>query len=927
MSRPQDVYFDYNARQQYLRDRSRAPSRRPKRRWPPLPRAEDEIIALAQEFKPGPPDVGGKEARSRGALDQQPIILDADPHALPPRPPPSSRPSREKEHRQRYNARREASTSSDESSGPETPVDSDSEEETRNRDQRYIFIPQEGVEIPLTYDEPRTPIHGKPPQHRARVNPERGRVPVPKLDTDLPRAKSSHDAPVRLERERSPYRSVPKQRETPVHGDFLLSPEAMTPKPKFHDTHSHHTSQSQRIPMTAIHNLEERRQDSPQMVTRPSMPRQRSAMAYPGEGAAAMLSPTHNALRQDNATFPSRENQRLEPQTPISPRRSSALPSPTLSSQTLPHHAHVRQSSVPPPRALPASTDKTRAPAAPLSGFPGQQSLNAMLASPFLERRRASPRNSPSSSPLSSPPRTPPTETSNRKFGYIDSTKTSGPTSKPDSPLHPSQDKYPEHLQEVNPDQRRVRPTIRSRQTSPLPPSLPTGRLEANPAPRIDIRSPSPAVRNRSSSHSDGNERLRSQRPAPAMESSSNRVQTETLRPSNLEHRRRSSSAVDTRPSLTIDSSRAQEVLETAKPRHLSLKSPTATRAASVGAPPATLPPCPRSVPVGGHNDWYMLYDYPEFKICPSCRKAVSEAGYGRHLTAAFTNNPERPVRCTFSIPWIRMAYLLMIKKRRSDVNLLYDMADVARETDPCPGKRPSTRNWYRIYDVDSDRSVPGFYACPYCVRSLETIFPVLKDVFHKTRANSRHSLDPNTCSLRSDSSRFATYVDLLEDTANQANEYRRAPNTYRFVELAKTMGAIPPCSRDAMLRSKTWHFIPQLPEFTACPECYEEIIYPAILSGLPLATQFTKTPSQVTTGKATQAGLVSCQLYSRRMRTVFKDACEDDDFDYLRRVSVKRYRVERELQGRIVEAQAMMGSGEREEVMEEIVDEWADWD
>ncbi|KAL8996049.1 MAG: hypothetical protein Q9169_004361 [Polycauliona sp. 2 TL-2023] len=920
MSRPQDVYFDYNARQQYLRERSRAPSRRPKRRWPPLPRAEDEAIALAQEFRPHPPDVGGREARSRGVLDQQPIILDVDPQPQSARPPPSSRPSREKEIRHRYNTPREVSTSSDESSGPETPIDSDSEDETKNRDRRYVFIPQEGVEIPLTYDEPRTPIHGKTPRHPARANVERGRMPVPKLDTNLPRAKSTHDVPVRLERERSPYRSMPKQRDTPVHGDFLLSPEAMTPKPKFHETQSHHTAQSQRTPMTAIHNLEEHRQDSPQRMTRPSMPRQRSAMAYPGEGAAAMLSPTHNALRQENSASLHRENQRSEAQTPASPRRSSAMPSPTLSSLTTPHRNHVRQSSVPPPRTPPASTEKIPSPPAPLSGFPEQQSLNAMLASPILDRRRASPRNSPSSSPLSSPPRTPPTESSNRKFGYMENTKTSGPSSRPASPLHSSSGRYSDHLQEVNPDSKRVRPAIRSRQTSPLP-VLPTRQLEANPAPRIDIRSPSPAVRNRSSSHSD-HERSRSQRPAPPVDTSFSHVQTQSLKPGKLEHRRRSSSAVDTRPRLTIDSSRAQEVVDTAKPQHLSLKSPTATRAASVGAPPATLPPCPRSVPVGGYNDWHMLYDYPEFKICPSCRKAVSEAGYGRHLTAAFTNNPERHVRCSFSVPWIRMAYLLMIKKRRSDVNLLYDMADVARETDPCPGKRPSTRQWYRIHDVDSDRSVPGFYACPYCVRSLETIFPVLRDVFHKTRASGRNSLDPNTCSLRSDSSRFATYVDLLEDTANQANEYRRAPNTYRFVELAKTMGAIPPCARDAMLRGKTWHIITKLPEFTACSECYEDVVWPAILQGLPLASHFSKTPQAL--GKS--QGVVSCQLYSRRMRKVFKEACEDDDFDYLRKVALRRYRVERELQAKIVEAQGMPRA-EREDMMEEIVDEWADWD
>ncbi|KAL8731170.1 MAG: hypothetical protein Q9166_003577 [cf. Caloplaca sp. 2 TL-2023] len=924
MSRPQDIYFDYHARQQYLRDRTRAPSRRPKRRWPPFPTAEDEDISLAHEFKPDPPHVGGREARSRGALDQQPIILDVDPQVSTT----ELAPSKDKETKGPRRIVREVSTSSDESSEPETPIDSDNGDENINKDRRYVFIPQEGVEIPLTYDEPRTPIHAKPPQPHARAAPERGRIAVPKLDTDLPRAKSTHDVPVRLERERSPYRSVPKTKELPVHGDFLLSPEAITPKPKHHEKQLHHTMPAERSPMAAIHNQQEGDEQNLRSPTRPSMPRQRSAMAYPGKGAAAMKSPTQkeqNPLRHDPYSPSHRDGLRLEPLTPGSPRRSSAIPSSILSSRATPPDHH-RQSSVPLPTGMSVSTYNATPPHVPLSGFAGQQSLNAMLASPLQDRRRASPRNSPrsspqaspSSSPFSSPARTPPTEAGSRKSSYIESVKTSGSNSRPSSALHPPATQYLEHLNEDGSDQRCLRPAMRSRQTSPLP-ALPTGHLEANPAPRIDIRSPSPANRHRSSSHAGDHERSRSQRPEPSASPSAQDTQTQTFRPATLEQRRRSSSAVDNRPRLTIDSSRAQDTVGTSSPRHLSLKSPNSTRAASVGAPPATLPPCSRPVPVGGYNDWYSLYDYPDFKVCPSCREAVSDAGYGRHLRAVFTKSPERHVQCSFSIPWIRMAYLLMVKKRRSDVNLLYDMADVAEDTPPCPGKRPSTRDWYRIHDIDSDRNVPGFYACPYCVQSLQTIFPVLKGIFHKPRSNSRHSLDERTCSLRSDSSRFAIYVDLLEDTANQANEYRRSPNTYRFLELVKSMEVVPACARDTMMRGKHWHTIPKLPEFTACPECYEDVVWPAVLQGFPLASQLSRQ-SQVV-GKA-----VSCQLYSSKMRNVFREACEDGDFEFLKRMAVKRWRVERDLQARIVDVSGLRGK-EREEVMEEIVDEWAEWD
>ncbi|KAL8945812.1 MAG: hypothetical protein Q9183_008001, partial [Haloplaca sp. 2 TL-2023] len=191
-----------------------------------------------------------------------------------------------------------------------------------------------------------------------------------------------------------------------------------------------------------------------------------------------------------------------------------------------------------------------------------------------------------------------------------------------------------------------------------------------------------------------------------------------------------------------------------------------------------------------------------------------------------------------------------MLKKRKSDIDLLYDMADIADDTPPCTGKRPASRQWYRIADIDSDRNVAGFYACPYCVQSLEAIFPVLKGVFHKSRNSHRHSTDERICSLRSDSSRFATYVDLLEDTAAQAVEYRRPPNTYRFVELARSMTQIPGCKRDDMLRDATWHIIPKLPEFTICGECYEDVVWPAVLQGSTLAARVGRKPERVTKGE-----------------------------------------------------------------------------
>ena len=918
MSRPQDIYYDYHARQQHLRDRATAPSRQPKKRWPPAPRAEEEITSLSHEYKPALPDISGDEARSRGSIDQQPIIMDVE------MPIPSSTSNKQRLKKtipefHKINASVDSVTSDEESSGPETPTDSEGSENGRNQDRRYVFVPKEGIEIPLTYDEPRTPILQKNTENEKPPIQQRGRKSIPKLDTAG--TKFSHDVPVRLERERSPYRATPQTKESRFSGDNLLSPDTMSPRTT---PRSNHERQGDEKVSGNVDRFVQR-------PTRPNMARHVSAMAYPGEPASPRMDQTPfspaNSTTRDNERFAAftREPRGLDLKPPPSPRRSSAMPAVEIAREEKLSAAARRQSSVQPPRALSISTEIPSLPSMNSPTVSGLQNLNALLSSPLSARRHASPRNSPRnspqgsthSSPYSSPPRTPPAETQHPASSHFGTSKPSASQPMLSSPLHPLNGNLEVHDRLPHSQ----RPQIRSRQTSPMPASR-ADRLDIDPFPRIDVRSPSPAGHHHRSSTYNGEgqrsrSRVRGSSPAPP-------PQSQTLMPHGSDHRRRSSSAVDIR---LIKSSSSEENGAESPLQPQNLKPASTNRAASAGAPPATLPPCPRSTPVAGYNDWYSLDNNSSFKICPSCRQAVSSAGYGRYLVPIFSKAPENLTRCSFSLPWIRMAYLLLLKKRSPNINLLYDMVSVSAKTQPCPGNISATREWYRIADLDTDRNIPGFYACPHCVKSLETLFPVLKDIFiHSSR--SRHSLEGHTCNLRTDGSRFATYVDLLEEIANQANEYRRPPNIYRFVELAKKMSSIPRCARDDMLRGSTWHIIPSLPEFTACAECFEDVVYPLALQGLPLAVQFDRKARSVPSPQqgANPHGGVSCQLYSIRMRKVFSKAAQEDDFEYLEKKAVARWKVERELQGRILEAQSL-GRRQREEAMEAILEIWGEWE
>ena len=67
------------------------------------------------------------------------------------------------------------------------------------------------------------------------------------------------------------------------------------------------------------------------------------------------------------------------------------------------------------------------------------------------------------------------------------------------------------------------------------------------------------------------------------------------------------------------------------------------------------------------------------------------------------------------------------------------------------------------------------------------------------------------------------------------------------------------------------------LPEFTVCEECYDIVVWPLIEDERntgDITRNFLRNRQRIP--------VASCQLYSERMRKVFKDACRKNDMDYL---------------------------------------------
>ncbi|MCJ1366280.1 hypothetical protein MMC16_005408 [Acarospora aff. strigata] len=196
-----------------------------KRRWPPPPSVEDEMVALAKEAnsskKTNSTDIGDGEALVRGSIDQQPIILEV----LPPASKSSTQPQgAQKKTDHTLNDWSSIRTkSSSESLGPQTPVDT----VEFNHDRRYVYIPQKGVEMPALYGQThKSPRSDNPPQgdldrfQRGRGNVTQLKTPDLDGSIDGVTVDSSRRHP-------SPYAYTASSNKNRYSANYLLSPESV----------------------------------------------------------------------------------------------------------------------------------------------------------------------------------------------------------------------------------------------------------------------------------------------------------------------------------------------------------------------------------------------------------------------------------------------------------------------------------------------------------------------------------------------------------------------------------------------------------------------------------------------------------------------------------------------------------------------------
>lgn len=293
--------------------------------------------------------------------------------------------------------------------------------------------------------------------------------------------------------------------------------------------------------------------------------------------------------------------------------------------------------------------------------------------------------------------------------------------------------------------------------------------------------------------------------------------------------------------------------------------------------------------------------------------KQIGESKFREYFIPSLPKPLGQKVHCSFGEPWTRLAWVQTIKQQHYHLSMLYQITLPPPEIPPCSGRITSVQHWYRVIDPDTDTYLPNFDICVACTRNIHILMPQHRNTFTQSPIPQ-----PRICDFATNSPRFTQYIDLLDSSPQEPNA-----DITRFLTYARRKIALHDCPRNHAIPSTTWHYIRDLPELTVCEDCYDDVIWPLVKSGKPLARLFTSSPRLLPIGDRLRGA--SCQLYSPRMRAKVRDALCRIDLAYLRALSLRRYHAERSFRARMRElAEGGRWDWDWEEEVRAVEEEWS---
>ncbi|KAL4784972.1 hypothetical protein BJX76DRAFT_196699 [Aspergillus varians] len=306
-----------------------------------------------------------------------------------------------------------------------------------------------------------------------------------------------------------------------------------------------------------------------------------------------------------------------------------------------------------------------------------------------------------------------------------------------------------------------------------------------------------------------------------------------------------------------------------------------------------TLSPCPRSIPIAGYQDWHTIEGLNHLDICPSCIKQMRKTKFRDRLTLSTPKPRTEPINCAMSEPWTRLAWMQTLKKKLEGLDLLLEVTRPSQGTKTCTGRIVNDQHWYRVVDPETGSYLPQFNVCSACVRNIRLLMPEHRETFERSSTPRER-----VCDFVTDSPRFIRYIDALDLAAKRAEQEDARPYLKEFLAYARRKVVLRDCRRSRLILN-TWHYMPQLPEFTVCEDCYDDIVWPLVKARHPIARDFSSIMRLLPGDTGSGDREASCQLYSPRIRAKFNDAVRRDDMPFIKWMASTRYEAERRFRDR----------------------------
>ncbi|KAK3179547.1 hypothetical protein K4F52_009039 [Lecanicillium sp. MT-2017a] len=334
------------------------------------------------------------------------------------------------------------------------------------------------------------------------------------------------------------------------------------------------------------------------------------------------------------------------------------------------------------------------------------------------------------------------------------------------------------------------------------------------------------------------------------------------------------------------------------------------------------LPECTRIRPVAGKTDWLTL-PRTDFNMCPGCYDALfSKSEYRTEFQPVLRPTVDA-ISCDFgSSPWYRIAWLLMVKNRDEDLRLFRHIASIgnASRSLRCPGERKTTREWYTVWDPYTRRPVPDFTVCYQCAKTVEALLPSLSGVFVPLDPKAEPARSICALHFTPDRKAFVLYFDSFETVAEKAAKTKKSPDMATLAQNLERLSTHNECREDRPITDGYWHFMQYIPDFTVCGDCFEDVVRPRLGEECVIARNFYMKPQRVPRA--------ACQLYSSRMRDVFKRACRRNDPKYLEAKVRERRTIETSIKAKLAKLDR---EGQKDawadKQIDGLIEEWKQWE